>query len=367
MHREVKYAVATKFIILCLFNLLLSFSSNPIYAQSIDQRIIDSYKPKKRIYDDENYNKHPNPQGEENLNQQSPLSDSEAAQDPANYQQFLTPQQKLCLSLEKQLAQGWISRNKSRGNLPKINEELKKWDEKFNKAQAKADRADCYESAFIFGRVLKESRKCLRLHKKIEEARGKLEVLQRQKTSVLSNNNGDEDYLISQLARNECGDHYQKEDRRRNKPLFSFFDGPDYEEEDRAKSPETKQIMPFATYRTMCVRKCDGFYYPISFSTLPSRFPKDEAACQSKCAAPAELYVYRNPGEQIENMTSLNGKPYSDFTNAYRFKKEYIKGCSCKKTEYSPEDIELKEKNNKPKELSKSSKPSDNSLITKGK
>jgi hypothetical protein len=41
----------------------------------------------------------------------------------------------------------------------------------------------------------------------------------------------------------------------------------------------------------MCVRLCDGFYFPVSFSTLGSRFPEDEAKCKDQCAAPAELFV----------------------------------------------------------------------------
>src|SRR5690606_29512315 len=32
------------------------------------------------------------------------------------------------------------------------------------------------------------------------------------------------------------------------------------------------------TYRTVCVRLCDGFFFPISFATTPDRFGADEAA-----------------------------------------------------------------------------------------
>ena len=37
------------------------------------------------------------------------------------------------------------------------------------------------------------------------------------------------------------------------------------------------------TYRTVCVRTCDGFYFPISFATVPARFPDDEKTCKA-CA-----------------------------------------------------------------------------------
>ena len=37
---------------------------------------------------------------------------------------------------------------------------------------------------------------------------------------------------------------------------------------------------PSGTYRTVCVRTCDGYYFPISYSTVPSRFADDQRACQ---------------------------------------------------------------------------------------
>ena len=53
--------------------------------------------------------------------------------------------------------------------------------------------------------------------------------------------------------------------------------------------------LPFATYRTLCVRLCDGYYFPVSFSTLPNHFQRDAELCQSRCAAPAELLLPPKP------------------------------------------------------------------------
>ena len=65
----------------------------------------------------------------------------------------------------------------------------------------------------------------------------------------------------------------------------------------------------------------------------------DAEACQSSCAAPAELYVYRNPGQEIEQAVSLSGSAYMDLPVALRYRKEYVKGCSCKQAEYNPTEI----------------------------
>ena len=84
------------------------------------------------------------------------------------------------------------------------------------------------------------------------------------------------------------------------------------------------------TYRTMCVRLCDGFFFPISFATTPGRFATDEAACRSRCASPARLYVYPNPGGEPEQMHDLRGQPYSALKTAFLFRTTYDESCTCK-------------------------------------
>jgi hypothetical protein len=93
----------------------------------------------------------------------------------------------------------------------------------------------------------------------------------------------------------------------------------------------------------VCVRLCDGFFYPISYSTYGARVGPDAERCQSNCAAPAELYVHP-VGREIEQAISLQGSAYMDLPVALKFRKEYVKGCSCKKAEYNPAEIEAANK-----------------------
>ena len=70
------------------------------------------------------------------------------------------------------------------------------------------------------------------------------------------------------------------------------------------------------TFRTICVRTCDGFYYPISYATSPDRFRDDEQTCQRMCpASEVSLYTYHNPGEEVAQAVSLNGRPYSELAD----------------------------------------------------
>jgi len=86
-----------------------------------------------------------------------------------------------------------------------------------------------------------------------------------------------------------------------------------------------------STLRTVCVRACDGYYWPVSFSTVGDFLGEDSAQCQSQCpGADVELYYYHNPGEDADDMVNLNGQPYRSLGNAFRYRREYDKSCSCK-------------------------------------
>ena len=57
-------------------------------------------------------------------------------------------------------------------------------------------------------------------------------------------------------------------------------------------------------FRTMCVRLCDGFPIPMSFSTTRSQFAKDARRCAQACPG-GRLFVYRNPGGDMGDMVDL--------------------------------------------------------------
>jgi hypothetical protein len=85
------------------------------------------------------------------------------------------------------------------------------------------------------------------------------------------------------------------------------------------------------------VRLCDGYYFPVSFSTLRSHFAQDAETCTSKCSAPVELYYHPNPGGTMEQAVALqSSEPYTKLKTAFRYRKEYVNGCSCKEAEYLP-------------------------------
>jgi len=86
------------------------------------------------------------------------------------------------------------------------------------------------------------------------------------------------------------------------------------------------------TFRTVCVRTCDGFYFPISYSTSPDRFRDDEQTCQRMCpAAEVSLYTYHNPGEEMTQAVSLSGRLYTELPTAFQYRKAMTPACSCRR------------------------------------
>ena len=84
------------------------------------------------------------------------------------------------------------------------------------------------------------------------------------------------------------------------------------------------------TYTTVCVRLCDGSIKPASFSTTEDRFEQDARACQSSCASPSRLYVYRNPGGSVADMEDLSGQAYAKLKTAFLFQTTYVSSCTCR-------------------------------------
>ncbi len=91
----------------------------------------------------------------------------------------------------------------------------------------------------------------------------------------------------------------------------------------------------YGNYRTLCVRTCDGYYWPMSFSTSRGGIARDANQCRSSCSAPARLFYHRNPGADVQHMVDLQGKPYVRLENAFRYRKEYVKDCRCKPQPWS--------------------------------
>ena len=257
----------------------------------------------------------------------------------------------LCLQLEQRLVAEVQGSGKGREELPRIEADIREMERTLRSASARLERADCFET-FFFAKSLRPGARCRQLNDAVETARERLAELDRQRKQIMgSGDRSMQDEIIRELARNGCGEQYVREAKKRDadsNPFAMLFGGG--EETEPPRGPGNKfGTLPFATYRTLCVRLCDGYYFPISFSTLPNHFQRDAELCQKQCAAPAELFYHENPGGAVEQMRSVSTQElYTSLRTAFRYRKEYVAGCSCKQAEYNPA-VELQDKGEKKK------------------
>jgi Protein of unknown function (DUF2865) len=240
----------------------------------------------------------------------------------------------ICVQLEQRLVAERQSGGQSREQLPKIENEIRQTERALQQAQGQLERGDCYEY-FLFSKSLRRTPQCLAASEQVEGGRRRIAALDGQRQQLLgSRERSYQDDMIRELARNNCGPGYVQEARRLNQSGGGLWSD---EEAPAPGGGGQFGSLPFATYRTVCVRLCDGFFFPVSFSTLPNHFQRDADVCSSRCAAPVDLYYHQNPGSGMEQAQSAkNQTPYTQLKSAFRYRKEYVQGCSCKEAEYVP-------------------------------
>lgn len=91
---------------------------------------------------------------------------------------------------------------------------------------------------------------------------------------------------------------------------------------------------PKARFRTLCVRTCDGYYFPISYSASPMTFDSDSERCAAMCpGTQVQLYFHRTQGQDSEDMVSVADQmPYTALPNAFAYRKRDFgttQQCSC--------------------------------------
>jgi hypothetical protein len=242
------------------------------------------------------------------------------------------PVNPMCPRLEAQLAA--LDRGGGTGD-PARDDQVRRYQEAASKQQGELDRVTsqakrmgCDSSGF-FSLFSGQSAQCGPINNQIQQMRANLEQittsLERLRGGFGADRENQRRSILLALAQSNCGPQYANAVRGPGNFLDNLFG-------NNNPVPPGADLGPQSgTFRTVCVRTCDGAYFPISFATVPARFPDDEKTCKALCpAAKATLFTYRNPGEDINQAVSINGQPYTSSPNAFRYRQEFNPSCACK-------------------------------------
>src|ERR1700677_1289904 len=98
-----------------------------------------------------------------------------------------------------------------------------------------------------------------------------------------------------------------------------------------APSGEKGGVQAHSGSYAVCVRTCDGSFFPVSYSGAGSRADSLEDVCRALCPN-ADMALYSFPfGGTVDEAASPTGEPYANLPNAGKFEKAYDPSCSCRR------------------------------------
>lgn len=144
--------------------------------------------------------------------------------------------------------------------------------------------------------------------------------------------------ILQEMARFDCDRRSRVTVEREGRGgLFERLFGVFTEGNDGEGGIRGDQFDPFGDYhtvRTLCVRKTDGFWWPISYSTLVDYVPNDAEQCRAQCPGlDVDLYYYDNPGQEPEQMINEFGEPYANLPTAFKFRTAFDTTSKCTSTQ----------------------------------
>ncbi|WP_193177539.1 DUF2865 domain-containing protein [Oricola nitratireducens] len=239
------------------------------------------------------------------------------------------------------------------------------------KAARYADAATRQAAEIEKTRAIQEAQGCFRnptagcqaLNRTIQQMQSNLDQLERQRDRLAGNRNNEQRLraIQARLKANRCDEPQRVVRQQINGPQVTMVQPDDVDPRrvtrvivrdgiGRKRIHEAPQDGPAVfdnpdaitvpqmsgTFRTLCVRTCDGYYFPVSFSTTSDFFERDAKACAAMCpAAETKLYFHRVPDQESEAMISLKGEPYTALPTAFLYRQrptdQADPSCTCGK------------------------------------
>lgn len=263
---------------------------------------------------------------------------------------------RVCRQLEADLAAASRGGGGKPALLRKYDDAIVRQREQIAKASRQSDRAGCGFSLFERNRNA-----CAALETTLDRMNANLDALQVKRAELAGGGSRhDRARILASLDANGCRDGNEPSKRapvleaNRDNGKGTLLDrllgdagsrlealdepsDPDEERGIRAmiNQPDGMDLPRLdGEFRTICVRTCDGYFFPMSNAASPLDFERDQKNCDSSCpGTEMQVFYTRGIGDDSADMTSsVTGRPYSELPTAYLYKQPETSrppACGC--------------------------------------
>jgi hypothetical protein len=183
---------------------------------------------------------------------------------------------------------------------------------------------------------------CKAAGNRVSDMERNLRALERQREQFADAQRRPRATVLAALDANDCRPRASREAARapEESGLFSRLFGGRVERRERTDEeavlretrPAAGRSGPAGRVRTLCVRSCDGYFFPMSASSSTRDFARDQKNCEAACPGAAVEVFYHNlqSQESADMVSAASGKPYTQMPNAFAYKQgERAETCSC--------------------------------------
>ncbi|MER9974990.1 DUF2865 domain-containing protein [Mesorhizobium sp. M0085] len=257
---------------------------------------------------------------------------------------------RLCRQLEADLAAASRGGGGKPALLRKYDDAIVRQRQQISKAVRQASSAGC---GFSLSR--RNANACAALDATIDRMAANLDALQAKRGDLAGGGSRrDRARILTLLDANGCRDdaaaptpapvrEANRENGKRN--LLDQLLGSQPEEADQAEElsqpgnirtvlNSADMGQPQGEFRTMCVRTCDGYFFPMSNAASLGDFERDQKNCESSCpGTEMQVFYTRGVNSDSASMTSsVTGRPYIELPTAYLYKQSDMPRpptCGC--------------------------------------
>lgn len=257
---------------------------------------------------------------------------------------------RLCRQLEADLAAASRGGGGKPALLRKYDDAIVRQRQQISKAVRQASSAGC---GFSLSR--RNANACAALDATIDRMAANLDALQAKRGDLAGGGSRrDRARILTLLDANGCRDdaaartpapvrEASRENGKRN--LLDQLLGSQPEEADQAEElsqpgnirtvlNSADMGQPQGEFRTMCVRTCDGYFFPMSNAASLGDFERDQKNCESSCpGTEMQVFYTRGMNSDSASMTSsVTGRPYIELPTAYLYKQSDMPRpptCGC--------------------------------------